>query len=396
MASPAPGADSSFEPHLATLIELLPEPCAALDDRGQLCAVNEAWRDVFFNTGLGLGLLEACAALFQWDGPAWAGVTAELQSLLAGELGRVSFEAQIADPPERWAVCSIAASPQSRGFTWQLADVTRWQLAEAETRRIFEQYRDAVDSISDGFAMYDAGDRLVFNNRRYRELFPLSADAMKPGRGYAEIVRAGALRGQHPEATGRVEAFVAECVALHRALATTENCLSTGRWVRTVARRTGDGGTVCISADITEQREAEALRRQSDRQDEMLRAQEALLAELSTPILRISEGAMVLPLIGALDSNRARRVVEELLMAVDAQRAGLVILDITGVPVVDTQVANVLIECARAVRLLGARMVLTGIRPDVAQTVVALGIDLGDIVTRADLREGIAYALKSR
>jgi len=72
-----------------------------------------------------------------------------------------------------------------------------------------------------------------------------------------------------------------------------------------------------------------------------------------------------------------------------------VILDITGVPVVDTQVANVLLQCGRAVRLLGARMLLTGIRPDVAQTIVALGIDLGDIVTRADLQDGIRYALSS-
>jgi anti-anti-sigma factor len=393
---PPPPADPGVDPRLIDLIELLPEPCAALSQSGRLVAINAPWRDVFFHTGLGSDLAAACAELFQWEAVAWGVVAADLDLLVRGELDRVGFEAQLAEPPERWAVCSLALSPRTGGIIWQLTDVTRWQMAEAETLRIYRQFRDAVDSISDGFAIYDADDRLVFCNRRYRELYPMSGETMLPGRSFEEIVRAGALRGQYPEAEGRVEEFVAQRVAQHQALGATESCLSNGRWIRAVDERTSAGGIVCIRADITDQRQAEALRRQSDLQDEMLRSQEALLAELSTPILRISEGALVLPLIGAIDSNRAHRVVEDLLAAVDVQHASLVILDITGVPLVDTQVANVLIQCARAVRLLGARMVLTGIRPDVAQTVVALGIELGDIVTRADLRAGITYALRDR
>ncbi|GAB4427508.1 MAG: PAS-domain containing protein [Chloroflexi bacterium OHK40] len=359
-------------------------------------SVNAAWRDIFVNTGMGLGLEAACAALFHWNDADWQGLVAELRDLLAGLQERVSFEAQIAEPPERWAVGVIATLPGGDGLIWQLTDVTRWQLLEAESARLFAQFRDAVESISDGFALYDAEDRLVYCNRRYREIYSDSADLMVPGRSFEEIVRIGAQRGQYPAAIGRVEEWVAERLAQHRGLQTVEIRLSSGRWIRSVDRPTADGGIVGIRTDITELKEADALRRQQAEAEETIRAQDALLAELSTPLLRISTGALVLPLIGALDSGRAARVVESLLQAVDGQRADLVILDITGVPVVDTQVANVLIQCARAVRLLGAELVLTGIRPDVAQTIVALGIDLGDIVTRADLQEGIRYALKKR
>jgi anti-anti-sigma factor len=378
------------------LIELLPEPCALLSPSGNLELTNAQWRDVFIATGLGSELIEACRTLFAWDADVWAGLEVELGMLLRGELVGVSFEARLAEPPDRWAVSSIAANTRSGGFIWQLTDVTRWQLTEAETQRLHQQFRDAVDSITDGFALYDADDRLVFCNRRYREIYAQSADLMTPGRSFAEILRKGAERGQYVAAMGRIEEWLAERVRWHQALETVEQQLSDGRWIRSIDRRTADGGIVGIRTDITAEKQAEELRRQSEAQDEMLRAQDVLLAELSTPLLRISEGSLVLPLIGAIDSSRAQRVVESLLNAVDAQRAELVILDITGVPVVDTQVANVLLQCARAVRLLGASMILTGIRPDVAQTIVALGIDLSDIITRADLREGIAYALKRR
>jgi anti-anti-sigma factor len=391
---PPDGPDPALP--LFELIDQLPDPCTLLDMAGVVRYANGAWRDVFFHTGLDEGLIATCAGLFTWPENTWAGLAGELQALLAGALPQVRFEAQIAEPPERWAVAVIAAAPGLGGFIWQLADVTRWQLAEDEALRVTRQFRDAMDSISDGFAIYDRDDRLVFCNQRYRQLYPLSGEMMLPGRSFEEIERTGALRGQYPEAAGRIEAWVAERVALHRALGTSESQLSDGRWLRATDQRTSEGGVVCIRTDITDEKRAEELRHQSALQDEVLRAQDALLAELSTPILRISEGAVVLPLVGSIDSTRAQRVAEALLGAVETQRADLVILDITGVPLVDTQVVNALLQCARAVRLLGARLVLTGIRPDVAQTIVALGIDLGDIITRADLREGIQYALKKR
>ncbi|HEU5088301.1 MAG TPA: STAS domain-containing protein, partial [Roseiflexaceae bacterium] len=107
----------------------------------------------------------------------------------------------------------------------------------------------------------------------------------------------------------------------------------------------------------------------------------------------ISDDVMVMPLIGAVDSRRAQQVLQALLEGTASRNARTVILDITGVPVVDTQVANALIGAARALRLLGAQVVLTGIRPEVAQTMVGLGVDLGSVTTRSSLQSGIAFAI---
>ena len=147
-----------------------------------------------------------------------------------------------------------------------------------------------------------------------------------------------------------------------------------------------------MGENITERKRAEAMLRQSKDQEEMIRAQQAVLAELSTPLIPINEHVMVMPLIGGVDSRRAQQVLETLLNGVASSHAQIAILDITGVPVVDTQVANALVRAAQAVKLLGAQVVLTGIRPEVAQTLVGLGVDLVSIVTRSSLQSGIAYA----
>jgi rsbT co-antagonist protein RsbR len=102
---------------------------------------------------------------------------------------------------------------------------------------------------------------------------------------------------------------------------------------------------------------------------------------------------LVLPLVGQIDPRRASQIMETLLEGISAQVADVVIIDITGVPVVDTQVANYLIQAARAARLLGAKIVLVGIGPEIAQTIIQLGVDLSDITTRANLESGISYAL---
>ena len=124
-----------------------------------------------------------------------------------------------------------------------------------------------------------------------------------------------------------------------------------------------------------------------------IRAQSAALQELSAPIIPIYGGVLVLPLIGAIDTQRATKIMEALLEGVAERNARVVLLDITGVPVVDTSVAHHLIQAARSVRLLGAEIVLVGIRPEIAQTIVQLGVDLSGIVTMADLQGGVAYAL---
>lgn len=128
--------------------------------------------------------------------------------------------------------------------------------------------------------------------------------------------------------------------------------------------------------------------------EEVIRAQTVAINELSAPIIPIYRSVLVLPLVGAIDSRRAVVLMETLLDGVARQQASIVLLDITGVPIVDTGTAHHLIQAARAVRLLGAQIVLVGIGPEIAQTIVQLGVDLSGIVTRSDLQAGFAFALE--
>lgn len=128
--------------------------------------------------------------------------------------------------------------------------------------------------------------------------------------------------------------------------------------------------------------------------EEQVELQRRTLSELSTPVIKVYENVLVLPLVGAIDTERAKRIMEELLLGITRHQAELVIIDITGVPVVDTAVANHLIQTIKAARLLGARSILVGISGEVAQALVHLQIDLSGVVTRSNLQAGIEYALE--
>ncbi len=144
--------------------------------------------------------------------------------------------------------------------------------------------------------------------------------------------------------------------------------------------------------DLTEQQRAEAER--IALQEQVIQAQREALRELSTPLLPLDHNVLAMPLVGSIDSNRAQQVMETLLEGIAQYQADVAIVDITGVKVVDTQVAQAIIRTAQAVRLLGAQVILTGIQPQMAQTLVHLGADLGGIVTRSTFQSGIAYALQ--
>lgn len=122
--------------------------------------------------------------------------------------------------------------------------------------------------------------------------------------------------------------------------------------------------------------------------------QKMALKELSAPLIPVFENICVMPLIGTIDTERAKLIMENLLNGVIKHRAEVVLIDITGVPVVDTMVANHIIEASEAVRLVGAECILVGIRPEIAQTIVNLGIDLSRFPTKNTLRKGIQTALE--
>ncbi|MFS8067904.1 MAG: STAS domain-containing protein [Byssovorax sp.] len=167
----------------------------------------------------------------------------------------------------------------------------------------------------------------------------------------------------------------------------------------------GDDGTeyvVEFNIDVTSQQRGQRAIEQSRRaeaenrrlQEESTRMQEETLRSMSTPLIPIAESVVVMPLIGTVNGARAQQVIEALLEGVVAHRAAVAILDVTGVPVVDAEVADGLIRAAKGVALLGAEVVLTGIRPEMARTLVKLGTDLRGLVIQSTLQSGVEHALR--
>lgn len=150
-------------------------------------------------------------------------------------------------------------------------------------------------------------------------------------------------------------------------------------------------GAVLTFHDMTGQLRIE--QEQLHLQREIAIAQAALLDELSTPFIPIGKQIMIMPLIGTIDSKRLEKILQTLLNGITEYNARRVIIDITGVSLIDTHVANGLIHAAQATRLLGARAIITGVRPEVAQTLVSLGVDLSQIETRSNLRDAIMQIL---
>ena len=120
--------------------------------------------------------------------------------------------------------------------------------------------------------------------------------------------------------------------------------------------------------------------------------QQEAIRELSTPVLPFREGMLLLPIIGQIDSQRARQLTEHLLESIRVNRAKVIVIDITGVATVDSRVANHLVQTVDAARLMGAEVVISGISPDIALTMVTLGIDMGPVHTVGDLQNGIEHA----
>jgi rsbT co-antagonist protein RsbR len=130
------------------------------------------------------------------------------------------------------------------------------------------------------------------------------------------------------------------------------------------------------------------------KREELVHRQQQELLELSTPVVRLWDNILALPLIGTLDSARTQIVMQNLLEAVVSNGAAIAIIDITGVPTVDTLVAQHLLKTVAAARLMGADCIISGIRPQIAQTIIHLGVDLSDVVTKATLADAFQLALR--
>jgi rsbT co-antagonist protein RsbR len=315
------------------------------------------------------------------------------QDYLEGRIKAYQLEHRLQHKSGEWRwflsrgkVTSRDAQGNALRMTGTLTDITERRRAEEELRN----FQALAEAAPDGIGVTDMEGRLFYANPSYRQLT-----------GYG-----GAIVGMHLR-----DIYTEDQDYLNHAV---QQTIEQGAWQGrlTVRRPDGEHVPLLVSAfmikdsagqpqalagicrDLTDQLRAEEERLAL--QEQIIEAQRVALRELSTPLIPLAEGVVVMPLIGSMDSARAQQVMESLLEGVAVQRAGTAILDITGLQVVDTQVADALVRAARAVNLLGARVMITGIRPEVAQTLVGMGADLSSIQTLGSLQAGIAYALGHR
>lgn len=167
-----------------------------------------------------------------------------------------------------------------------------------------------------------------------------------------------------------------------------KKCRNEARELRELAKRSEERVTKLEELQRASSRESEA---ELNAKMELVRQKEAAIAALSTPIIAVQEGVLVLPLIGALDDLRAASLTQSLLDEIQATRAQHAIVDLTGVPALDGQGARHLLRLAQAVQLLGAQVLLCGLRPQVAQTLVGVDVELGSLQTARSLQEALRY-----
>ncbi|RRR65709.1 MAG: PAS domain S-box protein [Candidatus Viridilinea halotolerans] len=270
------------------------------------------------------------------------------------------------------------------GVTGFVQDLTELK-QQAGQLRLFQRL---VENAADGIVISDLAGKVTYANRAYQTM--LGATESLVGRDGAELL----APDEHQRMAGWItqassnDNFI-EQVTYRRLDGAIFPAQCSGLVIRDEAGQPISFAS--INRDMSEQLRTEQERQQM--QEQIIMAQEAALRELSTPLMPIAEGVVVMPIIGSIDTARAQQVMETLLEGIAEHDAQLAILDITGVKVVDTQVAGALIRAAQAARLLGADVVLSGISPEIAQTLVHIGVELREIVAKGSLQNAIAYAL---
>lgn len=270
------------------------------------------------------------------------------------------------------------------------ADAAERVRAEETLRESEERYR----------RMFELAPVAIVVHRQGRVIFANPAAARLHGAGdAADLVGRSVIDYIHPADRARAVARMRAAAELGKdspAIEETFLRLDGTPFIAEVVARPilfeGEPAVQVIYVDVSGRKEAEEARRRAEAQEQVIRAQEELLLSLSAPLIPLGEGLLVMPLVGRITVERAGRLVEALTQGVAANGARAAILDVTGVPEADNTVVEALARAARAIRLLGAEVVLTGIQPSIARGLVELGLDLGGVATRATLRDGIEHA----
>lgn len=278
-------------------------------------------------------------------------------------------------------------------FDSETADLAalRARIAELETRlaerrRADEQFQGMWEAAPDACLMVGADGLIQLVNSQTERLLGYSrqeligqpVEKLVPGRFLAHHAQYRQAYFKHPQS--RPMGAGIELFALTRQGQEIPVEISLS------PLRLGDGQSLvlCTIRDISERKQAM----------ELIAQQSRSLLELSTPVINLLEGILLLPLIGVVDTLRAQQIMENLLQAIVANESRVAMLDITGVPIIDTQVAQHLMKTVAAARMLGAEVILTGISPESAQILVTLGIDMRAIRTLGSLQAGIREAFR--
>jgi rsbT co-antagonist protein RsbR len=167
-----------------------------------------------------------------------------------------------------------------------------------------------------------------------------------------------------------------------------------GLWLSVSARPLEDGGAIAVFRDVTVQKRLEDdIARHSQSNVELVERLRLALDELSTPVLEVWDEILALPVVGVIDTQRSAQMTERVLAEVVAKRSKFVIVDLTGVEIVDTSTADRLIKLARSVAMLGAECVISGIQPAVAQTLIDLGVEISNLFPRRNLKRALDYCI---
>jgi rsbT co-antagonist protein RsbR len=274
----------------------------------------------------------------------------------------------------------------------QAADVTAEESATQSLRASQRLLSTIIDNSPTYLSVKDNEGRYLLSNRALEQLHGKSREEIQ-GKREQDL---------WPSDVAAARSVAHEQVLAGRKSVEREECIPGPEGPRTLAvvdfpvcDEAGTVTGVCsIATDITFRRKAEEER--AALQKEIINAQQTALRELSSPLIPLAKGVLAMPLIGLVDKPRSQLIMEDLLKSVSETKVHTAIIDITGVRLVDSIVASALLAMARAAKLLGAEVILTGVSPAAARALVEVGFGLSGIVTLGTLETGIAHALKRR
>lgn len=270
-------------------------------------------------------------------------------------------------------------------------DVTEENRAKRELEESEERWRVLMDLTPMPLTIHRGGV-ITWMNDACAQLFGGKAE---------EFVGLNGLDLVHPEDRPKVIERVRQSAASKEPLPPMEQRYlrrdGSTAYVEVAARQIAyrnEPAVITATVDVTVRRQAEEARRVAESQEAIIRAQEEALRALSTPLMPIGEGVLVLPLVGRVGPERAEGILTALAEGVVAQGARVAIVDVTGVPEADAAFAESLLRVGQAIKLLGAEVVITGVKPAIARMLVELGADLSGVRTRATLRDAVAHSMR--